>query len=50
MTRLTFSQIQSITVGAIAVTQEEDGLHFQKCTQIHRQTLFIFYAKAVDKS
>ena len=33
MTRLTFSQIQSITVGAIAVTQEEDGLHFQKCTQ-----------------
>ena len=31
--RLTFDQIRSITVGAVAVTEEQDGIHFSKCTQ-----------------
>ena len=31
--RLTFDQIKSITVGAVAVEQRDDGIHFMKCTE-----------------
>ena len=30
--KLTFDQIKSVTVGAIAVRAEADGIHFDKCT------------------
>ncbi len=33
MARLTFAQIQSITVGAVSMEERQDGLHFHKCTQ-----------------
>lgn len=31
--RLTFEQIKEITVGAVEIWEEKDGLHFGKCTQ-----------------
>ena len=31
--QLTFSQIQAITVGAVHMEQQSDGIHFFKCTQ-----------------
>lgn len=31
--RLTLEQIRSVTIGALSVTEQEDGVHFQKCTQ-----------------
>ena len=31
--RLTLDQIKSITVGAVAVEQRDDGIHFMKCTE-----------------
>lgn len=30
--KLTFDQIKSVTVGAIAIHREADGIHFDKCT------------------
>jgi lysophospholipase L1-like esterase len=32
MRKLTFEEINSITFGAVKITQEEDGVHFFKCT------------------
>lgn len=31
--KLTFEQIRSITFGATSIWQEEDGIHFRRCTQ-----------------
>ena len=31
--KLTFEQIKEITVGAVAIWQEDDGMHFGKCTK-----------------
>ena len=31
--QLTLEQIRAVTVGALTVTKEQDGIHFSKCTQ-----------------
>ncbi len=31
--RLTFEQIREITVGAVEIFQQDDGVHFRRCTQ-----------------
>ena len=31
--RLSFDQIKSVTVGALSVKREDDGIHFYKCTE-----------------
>jgi hypothetical protein len=31
--KLTFEQIQQITVGSLCTEAESDGIHFHKCTQ-----------------
>jgi len=31
--RLTAEQIRAVTVGAVAITEAADGIHFEKCTQ-----------------
>ena len=31
--KLTYEQIKQITTGAIEIEQQEDGIHFYKCTK-----------------